>query len=295
MEQKKNQTAKKAPQKKKMSSKSKWKRRGRIAVVCMPVVVVAVLLGLLLGATVFFKVESYSVSGTKKYTAEQVWQASGLKTGKSMFASDLDEAEENITVRLPYIESVSIKRKLPHTLTFTAVESKVSLAVQVNGEWMLLNSSGKVLEKLGENEPPENVMRLKIPETAKCELGHVLEFETKEDEPSPTEICKNLMKAIDETALKGKITMIDVSNPEDVTVVYDSRIRLHIGAPTDLATKLGLAAGAVSNEDKINPEQTGELNLTVLQEAYFRPDNSKKENEQKQQKETEPAASESED
>ncbi len=274
---KRTQTARKAPpQKKKMSKKSKWRRRKRIAIVCLPFVALILLVVLFIGTIASAEIENYTVSGTKKYTAEQVWAASGLEKGKSMFFSSLGEAEENITVKLPYIESAKIKRKIPDTITITVVQSKAELALQMGNEWLLVNSSGKVMENLGTKQPEAKVMQLKLPKAKKYELGQVIEFELKEDELSPIDVCKDLLSQVEKTELKGKITSVDITDPEDVTLVYDGRIRLHIGMPTDLSSKLGLAAGAVKHEDAINPKQTGEINLTVLQEAYFRPDKKDK-------------------
>ena len=273
---KRTQTARKTPpQKKKMSKKSKWRRRKRIAIVCLPFVAVILLAVLAVGTVASAKIDNYSVSGTKKYTAEQVWTASGLEKGKSMFFSSLSEAEKNITTKLPYIESVTIKRKLPGTMTITVVQSKAELALQINNEWLIVNSSGKVIDNLGAKQPEAKVMQIKLPKAKKYELGQVIEFDLKEDELSPIDVCKDLLAQVEKTELKGKITAVDITDPEDVTLVYDGRIRLHIGMPTDLASKLGLAAGAVKHEDEINPTQTGEINLTVLQEAYFRPDREK--------------------
>ena len=290
---KRTQAARKAPpQKKKRSKKSTWRRRRRIAIVCIPFIAVILLIGFFIGSATL-KIENYSVEGIKKYTADQVWAASGLEKGKSMFFSSLSEAEDNIIVKLPYISKVTIKRKLPGTIVITVTQSKAELALQVGEEWVLVNSSGKVMEKLGKNEPPKDVMRLQLPAAKKCELGYVIEFDLKEDELSPIEVCEDLLAQVEKTALKGKITMVDISNPEDVTMVYDGRIRLHIGMPTELSEKLNLAAGAVDHEDAIDPEQTGEMNLTVLQEAYFRPDSAEEEKkEEKKEPQSETATEE---
>ncbi len=286
---KRTQAARKTPpKKKKRSKKSIWRRRMRIAVVCIPFVAVILLVGLFIGS-VTLKIENYSVEGIKKYTAEQIWAASGLEKGKSLLLSNLGEAEDNILVKLPYISKVTIKRKLPDTIAITVTQSKAELALQVGEEWVLVNSSGKVMEKLGKNEPPKEIMRLQLPTAKKCELGYEIEFDLKEDELSPIEVCENLLAQVEKSALKGKITMVDITDPEDVTMVYDGRIRLHIGMPTELSAKLNLAAGAVDHEDAIDPEQTGEMNLTVIQEAYFRPDSIEEEKGDKKEPQSEAA------
>ena len=93
-------------------------RRRRIKVLLF---VLAVGVGVILSLTVFFKIESISASGSSKYSAEQIIAATGIKKGDNLFISSVNE--EKLKTKLPYIEKVTVKRKLPGTYTLKVTDA----------------------------------------------------------------------------------------------------------------------------------------------------------------------------
>ena len=85
------------------------------------VTVAAVVVALLLGISVFFKVENHSISGCDKYSAEQIWEASGIRDGENLLTIGIPQAAARIMEELPYIESVRIGIKLPNTVYIEVV------------------------------------------------------------------------------------------------------------------------------------------------------------------------------
>ena len=69
-----------------------------------------------------------------------------------------------------------------------------------------------------------------------------------------------------------KITSIDISDVQKVTMVYDGRIELDIGNTGSVERKLALAAKVIEREDEIDPTQFGIIDLgSVEGKAFFRP------------------------
>ena len=277
MENKKAQPQKnKTPKKKRLSKKARRRRRVRIAIVTLPIVIVVLAVVALIGSAVLFRVEGFSLSGEGRYDGNEIVSASGIDIGDCLMWINLSKAEDRITKKLPYIETVTIKRKLPHTVSIEYKQAKVFYGVCVDGTWALTDTKYKVIELLDSEH--ENVSQIiKFPKAKTFEPGSVLAFDVKDGEESPLDIYKNLMAEAEKTSLKGKITGADVSDPTALTLTYDGRITIKLVAFADISDKLKLAAGAVENEDRVDSSEYGTLDASITDEAYFRPGTKKSE------------------
>lgn len=110
-------------------------------------------LATVLGATIFFKVESITVEGNSHYSPEEVISATGIQLGENLFTVPRDEISEKITYSLPYIQSISVKYSLPTGITLV-VEEQVGMVklVTEDGSWYM-GLQGKLLEKINEFTP----------------------------------------------------------------------------------------------------------------------------------------------
>ena len=74
------------------------------------------------------------------------------------------------------------------------------------------------------------------------------------------------------TAIKnsgiGNITGIDISDPENIYLEYQSRYRLYLGNSEDIEYKLREAKKIIAEEDENDPNQIGEINLSILKKVY---------------------------
>ena len=111
--------------------------------------VLAVVLALTLGLSVFFKVKTVTVSGTEKYSAWAVKEASGIKEGDNLLSFGSIKACGRIITALPYVESVRIGIKLPDTVNIEIKELDVAYAVRdTSGLWWMMTAEGKVVDQV---------------------------------------------------------------------------------------------------------------------------------------------------
>lgn len=96
--------------------------RGRLGSLFKLLCVLAVIVALTLGATVFFQVETVAVSGNSRYTEEKVVQASGIQMGDNLFHMNKNQVARQIRQQLPYIGEVTIRRSWPSTIVITVTE-----------------------------------------------------------------------------------------------------------------------------------------------------------------------------
>ncbi len=100
----------------------------------------AVAAALVLGLTIFFKVQNVNVTGNEKYTAETIFAASGIEKGENLLTFGKSRAAGRILAELPYVSQVQIGIKLPNTVNIDIVELEVSYAVRASdGAWWLMD------------------------------------------------------------------------------------------------------------------------------------------------------------
>ena len=103
---------------------------------------------------------------------------------------------------------------------------------------------------------------------SKAEIGKPVEYADEEQ----TKLIETMSLAAEENEL-DRITQIDITDPYNVKMVYDGRITLQFGLPTDLDYKIRFAQSVIDSE--ISSTDRGTLNLSLARElskVYFLPD-----------------------
>lgn len=104
------------------NSRRRRRNRGRFSALFKMLAIVAVLAALTVGATVFFQLEEVVVSGNSRYTAQEIEKISGLQKGDNLYRLNKNRIASEIREKLPYIEELTIVRRLPSTIVITVKE-----------------------------------------------------------------------------------------------------------------------------------------------------------------------------
>ena len=111
--------------------------------------VAAVVVAVLLGVSVFFKVEKVVVYGNSNYEAWTVREASGIAEGENLLTFGAAAACDRILDELPMVEKARIGVTLPGTVKIYVTEYEVTYSMESdNGDWWLVTSDGTVVEKI---------------------------------------------------------------------------------------------------------------------------------------------------
>ena len=246
----------------------KRKRRFRLAIVATAFIL---LLCLIVSPIIVFavvRVKTFKVEGASPYTSEQIISASGIQQGKSLIFADLDEAAASIEKTLPYTDNVKLTKKLPSGIIIRLEETSAGFAVEMSGGmYALTNSELKVLELSGEVPEGTAVITGAVP--VKAEAGSVISF-SAEEEDKTLSLIKQITRSVAENGMED-INLIDVSEKNNIYLIYQGRIVMQLGDSSDLASKLSLGQRVISQENTIDPAQFGTVNLTVAKKAYFNP------------------------
>ena len=114
-------------------SRTRRRSRGRFGPLFKLLCVLAVVVALTAGATVFFRVERVSVSGNQRYTQEEIIAASGIQLGDNLYSLNKVRIGRNIRTTLPYIGELTINRALPSTIVIKVTEWEAVAQVAAPG------------------------------------------------------------------------------------------------------------------------------------------------------------------
>ena len=105
--------------------KRKLKKKFRLAFTAVGMIALIALIIVVLSLTVFFKIDTINVEGTKKYSYKQVTSVLPIDKEKNLFLIDKKGATKKLEENLPYIYDVEITRKLPSTVVVKITEPQL--------------------------------------------------------------------------------------------------------------------------------------------------------------------------
>ena len=207
---------------------------------------------LVLSRTVLFNIKEYTVIGNSIYSADQILNAGGLHEGRNMYGINLDRTAEKIKDKLIYLESVTLRRKLPDKFIVEVTEAQAFACCEYEGSrYAVITKNGRYLEteQLGARAGLILVTGMQLKNVA---LGE--DFESEDE--TKKEIILDLFEAISETC-DGKITSIDITDRTNITMRYDDRIDIDFGSSLDYEYKLRYITAII--EENLSPEDEGEI------------------------------------
>ena len=238
----------------------------RVAVASVFLVVAAVI-----SIFVFFKIGQIKVVGSKKYTAAQVIEASGIELGDNLFAPSAKSVQNKMDTALPYVQRVVLKHQLPDVLIINIRESTAQFAFEISNKtqkrYILTDADLKLLEVA--QKPPAGAAIVEGVGIKDADMGETAKFK----EPEKGELVTHIKKVFADNGLDN-VTRIDVKNIIDINVSYNDAITVQIGQANELDYKCKLAAKAIGDALKENKKAGGTVNVKQAdqtKQAYYNP------------------------
>lgn len=216
------------------------------------VTVVAVVLALLFGMTIFFNVENVTVSGTVKYDEWTVYQASGIIEGENLLTLSKGRIAGNILTELPYVDTVRVSISLPDTVHIQITELEVVYAAQdTDGSWWLISSEGRIVDRCAAANAEDHTRILGV-QLADPEIGQTAvayEEPAATDEGGETipvtvygrerlETAITITQLMEKFGFIGSMDTVDVSKLVDIQLWYQGRFQMLLGDSAELSKKV---------------------------------------------------------
>ena len=246
------------------NKKRKLKRGVRNVLITACVVIGIAVIGAVLSLTVFFNIASLHITGSGTYSEEQIEQLCNINIGDNMFLIDKDKCKDKLTTALPYIYDVTIKRKLPDTVSIEITEAQPAYIIKNDDKtYTLLDDNLKVLENASKDKYDGAVTISKaIP--VSNEPGHTVEFENEDT----LNCIKSIVEAVKAVQLED-VSVISSADKNNNSILYKNRITFELGDCKDLENKLYKALASVDELDKRNNKIKGNLNVSDGKQIYF--------------------------
>lgn len=250
------------------------------------VTVLAVVVSLVLGISVFFKVRTVTVSGAQKYSAWDVREASGIREGDNLLTFGKPKACGKIKTALPYVQSVRIGIKLPDTVNIEIEEAPVvySIAAQDN-TWWLMTAEGRIVEKVESSLAGEYTrirgIQLSAPSVGEQAQAAQSIPATQETDPSAAtqsitsdsqrlEAVLNILQNLEMNGMIGAVSEVIADNLMALELKYGQQYEVRLGDTSQLGYKIACLKQAVQ---QLEDYQSGVLDLsfTNRQDVIFTP------------------------
>ena len=255
--------------------------------------------GVYLTVTMLFKISSIQVQtadGTQVaevggYASEQILQALGVHTEENIFSFDPGQKSKELEKAFPMLEFIHVERQYPGTVVVQVTEARPTYAMQVEGGWLTLSASLKILSK--DAAQPAGLATLYGGEPVSTTPGEQLDFaaapaassaaasesadsaassEAEAETDHRLESLNTLMSALDSYGMLGDATRIEFADTEEMAFLYQDRISVLLGTLNELDYKLKLAQYVLLNQDGKGcaATDTGLLDLSHLSASSTR-------------------------
>lgn len=252
------------------TSGNKRRRKSTGAVIYVPVAVFFILFLAVLGTSSFLKVLEIEVLGSTMYTDDDIIAASGITPGKNLLFMNLSTAKDRIFFNMPYINGIVITRVLPARIRIDVSESEAIALIAYRDERLIIDSAGRILERVGEVVPdlPE-VLGFTPVEPV---IGSVMKAEIGDE--TRLQYLTEVLAAVERDENRGDVSFIDVGSIANITLGYAGRFRVVLGSSTGVSHKLSQLPGIVAEIDRdLSREATGSINMSNTAGTWrFNPD-----------------------
>ncbi len=288
------QSAKKSAEKKKKNKGSRPKQPTPAVIYTQPaafnrnrlivqlITVTAVVLALVIGLSVFFKVEHIYVSGAEVYSESSITEVCGISKGDNLLTFSHARAAALIQANRPYVREVRFGIKLPDTVNIIIEEDDVVYAIKdQTGQWWLMNSSGRVVEQGNNTKVANNtqILGVALQDPVPNERGVALESApaaeedatAAEGETAPSSVpvtttgaqrldaVLQILKALEDNDIVGSAASVDVSRIDDIILWYGTRYQVNLGDNTRLEHKIACMNAVIA---QMSEYQSGVLDCS---------------------------------
>lgn len=243
---------------------------------------VAVVVALIFGISLFFKVDVVTVSGAEKYTPYMIQEASGIKNGDNLLTLDKVRASGKIIAALPYVESVRIGIQLPNTVNIEITEMDVVYAVKDSGGiWWLINADGRVVINADSATAGSHTSILGVTlqspvggqQAAAADVEVSVDNQAGQTLPGGPRLSAalSILQYLEDNSFIGTIASVDVTDLSNIRIWYGQQYEVLLGDTTQLGYKIQCMKSAI---DQLEDYQEGILDVsftTYPDEIPFRP------------------------
>ena len=242
------------------------RRRPRSGILYIPIVVLLVLLLMIVGISVFFRVSEIQVEGADFCSEEEIENLSGIAIGDNVFFINESKAAVKICNGMPYVDEIKILREMPGRIIIQISESYPIAAVEFDGQYLILDRKCKVLEITNAEGAMGKILITGV-DPVEPAVGKILDF-GEAGTLQLNYLCETLSSILS-LGIYGDISEVDMSNVSDIQIAYQGRFTVELGRGENVENKIQMLQSVISQLDS---NEKGTIIITNEAEAHFIPE-----------------------
>ncbi len=219
-------------------------------------------LSVFLGFAPLFSVSEVVCTGNEKVSDSVLFAASTVSIGYNIFRTSTAKAERLVSA-IPYIKSAEVRRRLPNKIEIRVVESSVHGYIPLEERYIYIDESGKMLELA--QTPPDKAAPV-------VQGTGVTEFKGGQtaaaDNAAKIPLLAACLTALDANGAADKITIVDITDTERLTIYYNNSLKILVGGIKDIDYRIAFAMQTINEKLGANPK--GFLDIRTPAEAIHR-------------------------
>lgn len=241
------------------------RRRGSFAFLYKLLAFVLICGAIGLALAMFFKIEDIEISGSSRYTNQQITAAAEIRVGDNLFFLNKYDAAARIRRQLPYVETVQFRRVLPNKLVVQVTECQDPVAIKQDGTVYLLCDKGPIVDTVSAAKWSQYIqiegLTLLDPQVG-------AEARAAATQQSVLERLLTILTLLDDKGMLHQVQVIDLSDAARITIRYTDRFDVQFLWDADFDYKLDYLAAVV---DKLEDNEKGTIDMTQEGKASFIP------------------------
>ena len=222
---------------KRRAERQRLARKRRLMIVSLFLVALTLITLVILCFTAFFPIKNINVSGSEKYTEQQIADAAQIKS-KNLFTISKKKVENNIRQALPYVESIELKRKLPDKVVITVKEAEEFAFYKSGENYFIISELGYILKQ--QAEIPENIFQI-MTDGMSGNVSEMVTYTHSDEE----ELLKKLISELAEHNIV--INKIDVTSTIQIVLEVDNRFTVWLGSDEYITEKIDCLATTIDD------------------------------------------------
>ncbi|MPM47181.1 Cell division protein FtsQ [bioreactor metagenome] len=188
-----------------------------------------------------------------------------MKRKDNLFTVNISQAAREILSAFPYVDQVSIHRRLPDTLVISVTECSPAACIQSGEDWWVLDAKGKLLEKGG-----GELEGLYIQVTGITPIlpSAGSKLAVGDENSGKLSALTKLLAALESRGMTERVTAVDLTEDTVITLACDGRFTVKLPMNGDIDLKVRILKEATA---ALQSNETGLIDLTG-EKGYFQPE-----------------------
>lgn len=229
-------------------------RKRRLVICLFMLIVIGVAVFCVLLKTKLFPVKNITVNGSELYTESEIISASGINNKTPIMSISENAVKNRVSRKLPYIETLKIKKRFPDSVIITVSDAKEYYAFKTDDGYFAASESGQILNFYA--EIPENTVEV---------AANGLKIKTGEKVGFSIDAERELFEFLTTypTSKGIKLNGIDLTDSIHIVLRVDDRFEVSLGNKENLKEKIDHLAGMISEIG----DRRGKINLEMWSDS----------------------------